>query len=122
MASAAIEVSSRIRLSDPKPSHCIACFAGAEDSIRFVDFDAAFDGGSVIESRDGVIIERTSMDDLHLCEACVRGAADALALKPELHRRQLREIRRLELQNEGLRDQVRALKTAVAAELAEVAA
>jgi hypothetical protein len=40
----------------------------------------------------------------------VREAAELIAYKPELHARQVREIRRLEIENEHWREQTRSLK------------
>jgi hypothetical protein len=96
--SATAEIAAGIRLSDPKPGHCAACFRGAQEDIRFVDFDAAVDRGGFQDPDSLALMD--SIDDLHLCEACVRSGAEALGLKPELHTRQLKEIRRLELEAE----------------------
>lgn len=105
MSVAADTTTSRVRLSDPKPAFCVGCWQGAQDNVRFVDFDAAFDGGQLVEERDGAVVTRIAADDLHLCEACVRAAAQALALKPDLHAKQVREIRRLELAVEHYKDE-----------------
>ena len=94
--SAVAEHASRVRLSDPRPARCAACYGS--DSERYVDFQAAFNGGAVIEEGSGAV--RDSIDELHLCEACVRSACETLGFKPELHRRQVNEIRRLELKAE----------------------
>ena len=102
MSEAVAELGSTIRLSDPLPARCSACLGSAGDGKRFVDFQAAFDAGAVIE--EGSMAVRDSLDELHLCEGCVRSAAEALAYKPQLHAKQLREIRRLELQAAHWRD------------------
>lgn len=99
--SAATEVSARVRRSDPRPSHCSGCFRGAEEGVDFIDFDTAIDRGSIV-TPEGALVG--TLDDLHLCAACVREAAQVLELKPDLHARQLREIRRLELSVEHWRD------------------
>lgn len=90
----ATELGERVRLSDPRPAYCSACF-NAPNDVPFVDMQAAFDGGQ-FRSEDGTQFISGS-DDLHLCSDCVRAAAQALDLKPDLHARQLREIRRLEI-------------------------
>ena len=105
------ELATRFRISDPKPSHCAACFRGAEESVTFVDLDAAIDRGS-LQNEEGWTLE--GIDDLHLCEACVRSAAEVLGLKPQLHSRQLREIRKLELQLESAREYARGLEVTIA--------
>ena len=76
----------------------------------FVDFDAAFDGDEQREERNGVVTVRVTADDLHLCEACVRGAAEVLGLKPELHGRQLRHIKKTELERDHWRDYSKRLE------------
>lgn len=101
MTSVAVEVAPTVRISDPRPSHCAACFRGAEADVRFVDFDAAIDRGSFV-GPGGVLTG--AIDDLHLCEACVQQGAEAIAYKAQLHRRQLNEIRKKELQVDHWRD------------------
>ena len=104
---AADSLSTRIRVSDPKPAFCSGCHQAAQESVTFIDFDAAHDGGVFINDQGAVL---TGADDLHLCEHCVRGATEALGTKPELHQRQLREIRKLELEAEHWRDYARKLE------------
>lgn len=91
------ELATRFKLSDPKPTRCAACFQSAGPDVDFVDFDAAIDRGS-FTAPDGAFAVLDSIDDLHLCASCVRSAAEVLGLKPELHGRQIREIRKLELE------------------------
>lgn len=86
-------IGTRLKISDPRPSHCSACFRGADATITFVDFDAAADRG-LLTNEQGWVLD--SLDDLHLCEPCVRAGAELLALKPEVQTAQAREIRRLE--------------------------
>jgi hypothetical protein len=95
------ELALRVKISDPKPDRCAACFQGAQDNVRFVDYDAAIDRGTLINDMGAVL---SGIDDLHLCESCVRQGMEALELKPELHSRQLREIRRLGLVAEHWRE------------------
>jgi hypothetical protein len=56
-----------------KPIHCAACFNSQD--IRHVDFDAACDRGY----SDGVAVA-VSMDELVLCENCVRVGAELLGM------------------------------------------
>ena len=105
--SVAVEPGSYIRLSDPAPAHCAACLCSAGD-VRFVDFRAAFNGGALVE--EGTMAVRDSIDELHLCETCLKTAAEVLAYKPQLHARQLKEIRTLELQRDHWRETARRLK------------
>ena len=92
MAEAAV-LNMRVKISDPKPAYCAGCHAGAHAALTFVDFDAAFDAGQIVNQEGAVLV---GCDDLHLCEQCVREAAEALDLKPTLHSSQEREIARLQ--------------------------
>lgn len=76
------ELATRVRVSDPKPARCAACWCSADADTRFVDFDAAIDRGSFV-SPDGAAAVLDSIDDLHLCEACVRSAAEVLDVVPQ---------------------------------------
>lgn len=98
MSDAVAELATRLRLSDPKPGHCSACLIASGPDVRFVDFDCMVDRGAIVEEGSLAILD--AMDELHLCESCVRQAAEVLEYKPDLHRRQLTEIRRLELDAE----------------------
>lgn len=95
MSDVVAELASRVKLSDPKPTRCAACWCSADADLRFADFDTLIDRGTICDAGSMAVLE--SIDDLHLCENCVRDAAEIMGLKPELHARQLREIRRLEL-------------------------
>lgn len=99
MSDVVAELASRVRLSDPNPGHCAGCFCASGPDVRFVDFDGVqLDRGAFVNPISMGVLD--SIDELHLCEACIRNAAETLDLKPGLHRRQLNEIRRLELDNE----------------------
>ena len=107
--SAVAELVSRVRISDPRPALCSACFQGAGEGTRFVDMDAAADRGTVMHG-DHIV---GTVDDIHLCEACVRAAAEAIGFKPELHRRQVQRIRQLELQVEHWRSYARRVEDVI---------
>lgn len=109
--SATADLNMRVKISDPKPAYCSGCFQAAQESITFLDFDAAHDGGAFINEQGATLV---GQDDLHLCESCVRSACEALALKPELHSRQARIIRDLERQRDHWRDYAKRVETAVA--------
>lgn len=108
MSDVVAELSRGVTIADPKPSHCIFCYAGSDADTRFVDFDAAVDRGVIIE--EGSLAVLDSMDRGCVCERCIRVAAEVLGYKPELHSRQLREIRRLEIENEHFRETLRRTK------------
>jgi hypothetical protein len=110
MSAAADALNVRVRISDPKPAYCSACFRAADDTSRFLDFDAALDTGCFV---DGLGVYQSGSDDLHLCEECVRVAAQTLGLKPDLHARQMREIKRLEIANEHWKDYAKRMEALV---------
>lgn len=100
-----------IRLSDPTPAFCSAC-GNSDPDARHIDFDSAHDGGSW-QDTDSLAYVKGS-EDLHVCERCVRLAAEALGFKPELHGRQLNEIRRQEIVIEHWKDRCSKLEALVA--------
>jgi len=59
-----------------KPIYCSACFN--QQAIRHIDFDAACDRGY---GKDEAV--NVAMDDLILCENCVREGAELLGMTPE---------------------------------------
>lgn len=107
MSEASAELATRVRLSDPKPAYCAACWCAAQETVRFVDFDAAVDRGTRTNSEGWVL---DGIDDLHLCEDCVRAGAQALELKPDLHTRQNREIARLERERDHWKDYAKRIE------------
>lgn len=102
MSEATAELAFRLRPSDPKPAHCSGCLCSSGPDVTFIDFDAMVDRGSFVDP-NGAMHVVDGMEELHLCEACVRQAAEVLAYKPELHRRQLTEIKRLEVERDHWR-------------------
>jgi predicted Fe-S protein YdhL (DUF1289 family) len=108
MSEATADIATRLRLSDPKPGFCSACWTAAGEDVRFVDFDCLLDRG--VHVQEGTMAVLDAMDSLHLCESCVRQAAEVLAYKPVEAQRRLREIRRLEIENEHWRDYAKNLE------------
>lgn len=98
----------RVQISDPKPGHCSGCYGSAGPEVTFVNFDAAINRGAIVEEGSGAVLD--SIDELHLCDSCVREAAETLDYKPGLHARHLQlnrqlmaERDRLETKNQTLR-------------------
>lgn len=87
---AVAELAMRVKLSDPKPARCAACFCGADVDLRFVDFDAAINRGAFTEASGAVI---DSIDELHICENCIREACEVLDMRPQHVQLLLREAR-----------------------------
>jgi hypothetical protein len=80
------------RIAYSNPPVCLAC-GGAKPHARHVDFEAAFDGPTFRE--EGTVV---TVDDVMICEECVREGASLLAIDPQ-------PMRGLELE----RDQANAL-------------
>ena len=65
------------RIAYSNPPVCLAC-GGAKPHVRHVDFQAAYDGPTFRE--EGAVV---TVDDLMICEDCVREAAELLAVDPQ---------------------------------------
>lgn len=102
------ELATRLRLSDPKPARCAACFTSADANMQFVDFDCLIDRGTFTDPGGaGAVLD--SIDELHLCESCVRQAAEVLDFKPELYQQLLRRVRLEMEEKDRLKATVRRL-------------
>jgi len=99
----------RIRLLETQdnPPHCSSCFQGKPQS-RHVDFGAAWDG-PVIQG-EGVV--QHQIDDLIICEACLRDAGRQVNLGDV--ERVTEELRNAERENDDLMEQLRGLKAYIA--------
>ena len=78
-----------MKIADPKPAYCSACHSSSPE-LRYVDFECAYDGGSMPGGLDGY--PGAVIDDLVLCEACVRTAAKTVAVDPLEDENRRREI------------------------------
>lgn len=110
--SALAEAVFRARISDPPPGHCAACLRGADPTCRFVNMDAALNRGAIVQ--EGTMAVLDSIDELHLCEGCVREAAEVLDYKPGLHARHLQLNRMLMRERDELKDENHRLRQLVA--------
>jgi hypothetical protein len=105
-----------VRIASPNPVCCAACYA--QGSGRHVDFEAATDGPIVVDEGG---VARTwaggtvSVDEIILCEACVRAAAELLAIEPTVMEAQAQELRDMAAQVELWRGRAAALRAAAAA-------
>lgn len=68
---------SEIRKAQPPPSHCSSCFGQYPDR-EHVDFCAVWEG-PVVEHKS-VGVTPVSIDELIICETCIRAAAALLGL------------------------------------------
>lgn len=103
---------SRAKISDPRPTRCAACLQASDPAVRFVDFDAAINRGAIVEAGSGAVID--SIDELHVCESCVREAAEALDYKPGLHARHLQLNRQLMADRDRLQTENQTLRQLLA--------
>jgi hypothetical protein len=81
-----------VTIAYSKPAFCSACFASKPDAT-FVDFGAAYDGPAIRD--DAGTIQR--IDDLIVCEDCVREGALQLALL-------VQPTREIELERDAARE------------------
>jgi hypothetical protein len=99
-----------LRLSEIPPALCSACSLQRPD-LRHVDFDAAWDGPTVeggLATGDGVVRgPLVSIDELVICEECLRAAGRLIDLEPveggrvEALEQQLADAREVNLELQG---------------------
>jgi hypothetical protein len=91
----------KIKLADTPPTHCASCF-GQHPQRRHIDFGAYWDGPTFEDSEvaGGKV---TAIDDLVICEECLRAAATELELTDDDTRRHVLEM---EGQVEELRERL----------------
>lgn len=81
------------RLASPRPARCAACY-GCPDG-RFVDFEAATDGPVFVDA-DGSVSAyaggSVTVEQIVLCEACVRAGARLLELSEDREGELVREV------------------------------
>ena len=109
-------------VTDTPPALCSSCFGQYPDR-QHIDFEASWDGPVVeggVAGEDGTVVSRipVAIDELILCEECVREGARLLGMTDENSgelerlREQLRETREREA---GLKAYVDQLEKTVAA-------
>lgn len=97
----------RVRLAEPAPPYCSGCF-GAKPNMRHVDMGAAWDGPMLEPLKGAVGVIGHSIDDLVLCEDCIKAAAELVDLG---NVEELREDLRREGQiNAELHNRIHALE------------
>jgi hypothetical protein len=112
MSVLAADVAPRFRLADPKPAYCSVCIQAAKDDVEFIDANAAYDGPTFVHPETGVTVH--IQEDIYVCLSCVAQMCEVANLRPELHTRQAREIRRLELAAETWQQRAEQLEELVA--------
>lgn len=112
-----------MRTAEPAPAFCSGCFQARPDMLH-VDFEVAWDGPVIqdgVATGDGATqTVSTSIDDLMLCEKCVRAAAAHVGMvDPGVQAAELEQLReineRLVEKNRGLEDYASRMEAAVAA-------
>jgi hypothetical protein len=73
------QVFHKIHLADIPPSACAACFGQYPDR-RHIDFGAFYDGPILPSGADQVGVVGLAVDDLVICEECLKAAAAQLGL------------------------------------------
>ena len=111
MSTAIADVVTRAKISDPRPARCSACLQASDPQVRFVNMDVSINRGAIVEAGSMAVID--SIDELHLCESCVREAAEVLDYKPGLHQNHLRLNRRLMRERDELKAENDALRRLV---------
>lgn len=100
-----------IRVADVAPPYCSACFQ-QKPQQRHVDFGASWDG-PVLEALAGAVgVIGQSIDELIVCEDCVKDAARKIGL---VDAGQLEPLAQLELANAQLHQRVEQLEAHVGA-------
>lgn len=96
-----LESNRKIRVAETPPTHCASCF-GQHPDRRHVDFGAYWDGPTF---PDGEVAGggTVAIDDLVICEECLRAAATELELTDADTRRHVLQI---EGQVEDLRERL----------------
>jgi hypothetical protein len=93
----------KIHEATTPPVRCSSCF-GAYPERRFVDFGAAWDG-PVLGEPDGVVGgARMVIDDLVICEECLRSGAQVLGMEDPGDT--ARHVDEVEAANEELREKL----------------
>jgi hypothetical protein len=73
------QVFHKIHLATVPPSACAACFGQYPDR-RHIDFGAFYDGPILPSGADQVGVVGLAVDDLVICEECLKAAATQLGL------------------------------------------
>lgn len=112
-----------MRVAQVAPAACSGCFL-AKPELVHVDFEVAWDGPTFpdgVMTGDGVIVNvvAAQIDDLVLCEECLRAAAAHVGLSdPDEAKADLEQIRTvnqtLAEKNLGLAEYVKRLEQALA--------
>jgi hypothetical protein len=70
-----------MRVTEITPTHCSSCFAQKNGEVH-VDFDAAWDGPVFNEAEEHEQPRFVAIDELVICESCLREAGALIQLKP----------------------------------------
>lgn len=106
-----------MRLCDEssRPSLCTACGNAGDETTRFVDLDCEREGPVVLDTNGDLATDRkgavVTLDDVFVCEGCVRIQAELIGFRPELHSRQMRENEQAKLSREYWMERAKRAET-----------
>lgn len=93
-----------MRIADPRPDVCSVCRNSHNADTRFFDLEAMWDGTAPVDETGAMIMPGDGRpmghEHIMLCAPCAKQLVELVDFKPELHTRQLREIRKLEIQRD----------------------
>jgi hypothetical protein len=113
-----LDTTKRVRVTEHAPVACASC-GGQYTDRRHVDFGSAWDG-PVVNSYDVIAkgVVNQQIDDLIVCESCIREAAEALKMDdvkaPAIEKLQ-NQVAELKTLNAGQRDYIGQLERTVMA-------
>lgn len=112
--SALTEAGAKIRLTDTPPVACSSCYSQAPEALH-VDFNSAWDGPVLNQAQVAELgVANVQIDDLVLCETCVRAAA-ALLPENDQWREMAANAERIVEESRGKDAYIRKLEQALAA-------
>ncbi len=105
-----------VRIASPNPPICSVCYC-AQPELRHVDFDAATDGPVVFLRDTGEVTgfdgDKVQVDDVIICEGCMKVGLECLDLSPEQRTILERKITAAEAEAKMWRKRAETLQTAL---------
>lgn len=87
----------KIHIAEVNPPRCSSCYSQKPD-LRHVDFSAYYDG-PVVPAAEGEGVVQVAIDDLVICEQCLKEAAELVGMGDTERERE--EIQRLRYELEA---------------------
>lgn len=96
-----------MRIADPRPDVCSVCRNSHDADTRFFDLEAMWDANPPVDDTGAMIMPGDGRPMAHeyifICELCVKNLLELVDFKPQLHSRQLLEIKRLSIERDHWR-------------------